>query len=318
MARSRVTDRIDGDRFVLRLGDPGFPEALQVISRPPQALYGIGDPRALKEGLAVVGARKATPYGISCAEHFAGSAARRGVAIISGGARGCDSASHRAALDEGGTTVAFLGGGCDEIYPKQNTPLFQEMVDKGGAIVSEHPFDFKPLPYTFRERNRLIAGLAKATLIVEAGLGSGTFSTADEAIAANREVLVIPGAITSKQSLGANRLIYQGATPIVDDETFADQLFAIFGLLRQDQFRMDKGSKSEEHTITSDESISSKLLEAVQAQAMGLEEILEFVDGHLHDIEGSRSFMMKWIAQAQTSELIQRQPDGRFRAKMKP
>lgn len=110
--------------------------------------------------------------------------------------------------------MVVLGGGCDCIYPESNRDLFQEVVDKGGAVISEHQWQFPPMPYTFRARNRIIAGLSRATLIVEAGLPSGTFSTADDALSSNREVLVVPGAITSPTSRGANRLLYQGATPI--------------------------------------------------------------------------------------------------------
>ena len=124
--------------------------------------------------------------------------------MVSGGARGCDAAAHAAALEEGGRTVAFLGGGCDRLYPAEHEGLFQRIVDEGGAVVSEHAWDEDPKPYRFRLRNRLIAGLARATLIVEAGLPSGTFSTADEALAANRDVLVVPGAITAVSSRGAN------------------------------------------------------------------------------------------------------------------
>ena len=225
-----------GPRSVLVRGQVGYPAALSQVSSPPKRLYVVGDPAALEEGIAVVGARKATPYGMGCAARFARQAAERGIVVISGGARGCDAAAHEAALDVGGRTVAFLGGGCDRLYPAQHKPLFQRIVDGGGAVVSEHAWDAPPLPQQFRTRNRLIAGLARATLIVEAGLPSGTFSTADEALAANRDVLVVPGAITAASSRGANRLIGQGATPIVDDESFEDALLLLFGCLRQESW----------------------------------------------------------------------------------
>lgn len=173
--------QLEGPRFELGRDDEGFPGVLTTIPDPPSRLYGVGDPAALQEGLAVVGARRATPYGRAAAKRFACSAAERGVAIISGGARGCDAVAHEAALAAGAPTVAFLGGGCNQIYPAENAGLFQRIVRGGGAVVSEHPWDFPPQGYTFRARNRLIAGLARATLIVEAGLPSGTFSTADEA-----------------------------------------------------------------------------------------------------------------------------------------
>ena len=221
-------DLLRGDRFVIPYEDRRFPEALRQIEKPPDILYLIGNPAALSEGLAIVGARKATPYGTSCAKRFARLAAQRGITIISGGARGCDAAAHRAALDAHGKTVVFLGGGCDRLYPAAHLGLFQDVVDGGGAVVSEHEWDFPPLRHTFRARNRLIAGLAKATLIVEAGLPSGTFSTADEALAANREVLVVPGSIASSNSRGTNRLLFQGAIPIIDDESFLSILDALF------------------------------------------------------------------------------------------
>ena len=225
--------QLKGPRTVLERGAEGFPPSLGMVHDPPERLYVLGNPAALVEGLAVVGARKATPYGLGCARRFARMAAERGVVVVSGGARGCDAEAHRAALDAGCPTVAFLGGGCDQLYPSEHHGLFQSIVDGGGAVVSEHPWDYPPLPFAFRARNRLIAGLARATLIVEAGLPSGTFSTADEALVANREVLVVPGAITSASSRGANRLVYQGATPIIDDDTFQDALFSLFGLLKQ-------------------------------------------------------------------------------------
>lgn len=227
--RDRV---LRGPRFVIGIDEALYPDALRVLARPPKRLYVAGSPEALAEGLAVVGARKATPYGLSCAKRFAGIAARKGIPVISGGALGCDGAAHEAALAGGARTVAFLGGGCDKPYPRQHVPLFQKIVDGGGAVVSEVPWDCAPLPRLFRLRNRLIAGLAKATLIVEAGLPSGTFSTADEALEAGKDVLVVPGSINAPTSRGANRLLCQGALPIVDDESFEDALFMLFGSLK--------------------------------------------------------------------------------------
>lgn len=158
---------LQGQRTVLELGSAGFPEPLAQIPSPPERLYVLGDPSCLQPGLAVIGARRATPYGKSCARHFATLAAEKGVRIISGGARGCDSESHRAALACHEPTVVFLGGGCDRYYPACHGTLFQQVIDGGGAVVSEHPWDTAPLPYMFRMRNRLIAGLAQAVLIVE-------------------------------------------------------------------------------------------------------------------------------------------------------
>ena len=218
-----------GKRFSVERGSALYPEMLEDMPQPPERLYGIGNPELLRSAcVAVVGARKATPYGISCTELFAGQAAQRNATIVSGGALGCDQAAHRAALVHGAPTVVVFGGGVDEVYPKRGFALFQEILDAGGAIVSEHADDEPPLPAYFVRRNRIIAGLARLLLIVEAGLPSGTFTTADFALKAGREVCAVPGAISSPNSRGSNRLIYDGASPVVDHETFASVLDLAF------------------------------------------------------------------------------------------
>lgn len=295
--------RLQGERCVLDHADGRFPCALLGVPDPPEHLYVVGDPEALQEGLAVVGARKATPYGLSCAAHFSGLAADAGIVVISGGARGCDAASHAAAVERGARTVVFLGGGCDEVYPAENRSLFQRVVDCGGAVVSERRWDTPPLPWMFRLRNRLIAGLSRATLIVEAGLPSGTFSTADEALAANREVLVVPGAITSKQSRGANRLICQGATPVVDDETFHDQLFAIFGAMSPVGVAERGGGAAD--------AAEERLLSALDAGQLTLDEMLGLAEGHGAP-DARMQWLMAWLASMQKQGRVARFPGGRY------
>jgi len=216
-------------RFELRLGEPGYPEILAHAPDPPATLYGVGDPAALAPGLGVVGARKATPYGLQAARHLAGWAARAGCTIVSGGAIGCDQEAHRAALDAHGATVAVLAGGADVAYPSGAAELLARIA-ACGAVVSEHPWGTQPLRWTFRTRNRIIAGLSAALLVVEAGLGSGTFSTADYALAAGRDVLAVPGSIFSPECAGSNRLIRQGATPITDASELRDALDGLLEL----------------------------------------------------------------------------------------
>jgi DNA processing protein len=216
----------------LEEGDACFPEGLRKVERPPARLFVKGSCDALAvPGLAIVGARKATPYGLSCARRFARIAAAQGIAVVSGGAIGCDQAAHRGALDVGGVTVVVLGCGADVVYPARADGLFAQVVEEGGSIVSEAPWGAPPSRWGFRRRNRLIAGIARATLIVEAGLPSGTFSTADATLAQGKEVFAVPGSIFSQESKGANRLIFQGALPIIDDESFEDVLAQVFGPL---------------------------------------------------------------------------------------
>jgi len=216
------------DRFELRLGSPGYPALLANTPQPPPILYGIGDPGSLVPALGVVGARRATPYGLQAADHLAGWAARAGYVVISGGAIGCDQAAHRAALAAGGRTVAVMGGGADVCYPKGAGDLL-EQIAVSGAIVSEHPWGFEPQRWSFRTRNRIIAGLSAALLVLEAALGSGTFSTADYALEAGRDVLAVPGSIFSPECSGANRLIRQGAIPITDASELRDAIESTLG-----------------------------------------------------------------------------------------
>lgn len=203
------------NRFVLVLGSPEYPEQLAECPDPPKVLYGIGDPAALKPGLAIVGARRATPYGLRATRVFAGWAASRGITVISGAAIGCDREAHAAAIDQGGPTVAVLGCGPDVDYPHRSSGLLASMRMRS-AVVSECPFGQQPLRFAFARRNRIIAGLASAVLVVEAGLPSGTFSTADAALEAGRDVLAVPGSIFSPESRGSNRLIRQGAAMVND------------------------------------------------------------------------------------------------------
>lgn len=285
---------IGGPRTRLDFDDGAFPAALRVIPRPPAALRVIGDPDALEEGIAIIGARRATPYGLGCARRFARIAASLGICVISGGALGCDSEAHRGALDVGGKTVAFLGGGCDEVYPARNVRLFQRIVDEGGAIASERDWSEPPLPWMFPERNRLIAGLAKATLVVEAGLPSGTFGTADAALAAGKEVLAVPSAITSPTSAGANRLIAQGAMPIVDDDSFESALSMLFGVLRR------------EASAGGPQMPDDPLLAAVMACPMRMEELVEA------GLAESPLQLNLELARLEKAGAVTRYPDGRY------
>ncbi len=288
---------LKGPRFEIARADALYPSSLLDAREAPERLYVMGSADALKPGLAVVGARNATPYGKSCARRFAGIAASKGVNIISGGARGCDSEAHRAALGAKSCTVVFVGGGIDNYYPAAHGRLFQEIIDNGGALVSEYPWDEPPLPYMFRARNRLIAALARAVLIVEAGLPSGTFTTADEALGMGREVLAVPGSIASPLSRGSNQLLYQGATPVVDDETFEAVLFDTFGALRQE----------------SDSLIASydgdALLQAVLAAPLSMEELYEMSVKHYGE-KDARAQLAEVIAEGESRHLIARQPDG--------
>ena len=299
--------KLKGERFVLDKDSKDFPRALLDIADVPKKLYCIGDISALQQGLGIIGARKATPYGKGIASHFGEICAKNNVAVISGGALGCDCASMKACIDAGGKTVGFLAS-IDDVYPKSNFSLFQRVIDSGGILVSENDWETPSLPYMFRARNRLIAGLSKAILIVEAGVPSGTFSTADDALEANRDVLAVPGSITSKNSAGSNRLIYQGATPIIDDETFFDELNRLFGCLKS---KPVKTATIEQNLTENDKTI----LSAINASNLTVDEIISLATSMVSADE-AMSFVMLWIAKAKSHGWIAQYPDGTYGPKI--
>jgi DNA processing protein len=199
-----------GARLLL-LGDPDYPPQLAAIPAPPPFLFVRGQLRA-EDALAValVGAREATPYGLQVSEELAGALARRGVTVVSGFARGVDTAAHRGALAAGGRTMAVLGSGVDVIYPPENRALVARVVERG-ALISQLPMGAPPLAAHFPLRNRTIAGLALGTVVVEAAPRSGALITAGHAGELGREVFAVPGHITSEKSRGSHALIQDGA-----------------------------------------------------------------------------------------------------------
>jgi DNA processing protein len=204
----------NGIRWLAR-SDPSFPTRLRSIHDPPPGLFvrGHGDAAVLAEpAVAIVGARACSDYGAHVARSLARELAAAGVVVISGLARGVDGWAHRGSLDAGGPTVAVLGCGIDRDYPRAHTSLAAEIVATG-LVVSEYPPGVAPAPWRFPARNRIVAGLAAATVVVEARERSGALITADLALEEGREVLAVPGEITSALSQGANGLLRLGAAP---------------------------------------------------------------------------------------------------------
>jgi DNA processing protein len=189
-----------------------FPPLLAEIAEPPAALFVWGDVTILsRPAAAIVGSRDHTPYGTTAANLLAGGVARSAV-VVSGMARGLDAIAHEAALEAGGTTAGVLGNGFGVVYPAANRALY-ERVSREGCLVTELPPGERPRVSTFPRRNRIIAGLAGVTVVVEAAVNSGALITADCALEQGRSVLAVPGPITSPTSEGCNKLIQQGAKP---------------------------------------------------------------------------------------------------------
>ena len=198
-------------QHIVTLADAEYPKALLEIADPPCLLYVRGNPGLLgKRGLAVVGSRNATPQGIQTAENFAKALAGKGLAIISGLALGIDAAALRGALAAGGETIAVIGTGADRLYPARNRELALAIAEHG-AIVSEFPLGTPAIAANFPRRNRIISGLSRGVLVVEAALESGSLITARLAAEQGREVFAIPGSIHSPVARGCHKLIKQGA-----------------------------------------------------------------------------------------------------------
>jgi len=208
---------------LLTRDDESYPASLRETFDPPLVLYCLGRPEVLKEpSLAMVGARKPTPYGRAMAESLAREAAARGLVIVSGMAFGIDTQSHWGALDSG-RTVAVLGSGLDVVYPRSNRQLARRIAESG-AVISEFPLGSQPLGFHFPLRNRIISGLSLAVVVVEATLHSGSLITARLALEQNRDVMAVPGNATSALSAGTNWLIQSGAKLVGRWEDVADEL----------------------------------------------------------------------------------------------
>jgi len=233
---------MSGKTNCVALGDDDYPRLLKHIKNPPKELYYRGDiSLASKLSVAVVGTRKATRYGIWAAMTLAETLAEHGVVVTSGMALGVDSCSHSGALKCGGKTIAVLGSGIEICSPASNRKLMEEIADCG-LIISEYPPEMNATKYTFPQRNRIISGISAAVVVVEAGLSSGALITAEQAAEQGRDVYAIPGNINSAYSLGTNKLIKEGALPLI----VADDLLDDLGIKRNPaESRMKDLGKSE-------------------------------------------------------------------------
>lgn len=294
--------------------DTRYPSEFHQVASPPECLYCMGDTSLLcadarARCLSIIGARKASPYGISVTELFAAHACKHNLIVVSGGAYGCDSCAHKAALKAHCATICVLGGGFEHVYPARHTQLFQDIIDNQGLLISENPPSAIPKPYMFRKRNRLIAALSKALLIAEAGMPSGTLSTADDALSMGKSVMVVPGAITSAFSKGTNYLLYQGAYPIIDTESFTDALQAVYPFIARADATPTK--ESAENALR-----QHPVIEVICAHAATDDELLAYAQSHV-SATFSYTMLVEILVSAELSGEIERLPDGRWSAKIR-
>jgi DNA processing protein len=209
---------------VLTQASPLYPRLLREIYNPPIVLYTWGRlTERDQHALAVVGSRKTSHYGLECAKKISYQLAYAGLTVVSGLARGIDTAAHQGALAAQGRTVAVIGSGLMDLYPQENLAL-AEKIAASGAVVSEYPMTYPPTPQTFPYRNRIVAGWSSGLLVVESGLKSGALITAGQALEHNRTVYAVPGPIDRPTSSGPNRLIQQGAKLITGAADILDDL----------------------------------------------------------------------------------------------
>jgi DNA processing protein len=208
---------LDAGAHLITIHDARYPQRLREIFDPPLLLFALGKTELMaSHSIAVVGARKPTPYGLAAGERLSADLAKAGLTIISGLAAGIDTAAHQAALRTGGDTIAVFGCGVDVLYPANNRKLYEEIAKKG-LLLSEFPMGAPAFPQNFPIRNRIVSGLSLGVLIVEGAQHSGSAITAKLAMDQGREVFAVPGNITSKMSWGPNLLIKQGGAKLVQE-----------------------------------------------------------------------------------------------------
>ncbi|MDP2598291.1 MAG: DNA-processing protein DprA [Candidatus Liptonbacteria bacterium] len=239
-----------GIQLVLR-GSGSYPPLLEEIAQPPHGLYVMGNLSVAEAAtIAIVGTRKGTPEGKELARCFAAELSRAGFTIISGLALGIDAAAHAGCLESGGfgpartgKTAAVLANGLDHFYPSTNERLAKKIVEEGGAIISEYPPGAPALPYRFLERNRVVSGLSRGVLVIEAPENSGSLATARYALDQNRDVFVVPGPVSHPNYKGSNQLIRQGAELVTEPR----EILETYG------YDAEKKSALEEKTLSAEE-----------------------------------------------------------------
>jgi len=267
---------------IVTMTDPDYPALLLQIPDPPPFLYVRGKLESQCKAVAVVGSRIATRYGLSMAARLSAELAACGVTVVSGMARGIDTAAHEGALQSGGRTVAVLGSGLEKVYPAENRKLFQTIV-RNGAVLSEFPMLTKPEPHNFPIRNRIISGMSYGTVIVEASKKSGSLITARLAAEQNREVFAVPGSVQSFKSIGTHTLIKQGAKLVENAQDVLEEIAGpLFEGIRPDD--RHPPTKKEPPALTTEEAIVCGALEPYPVHIDDLGRKLSMAPGKLASI----------------------------------
>ncbi|MCF7906989.1 DNA-processing protein DprA [Patescibacteria group bacterium] len=258
----------------INIEDQNYPVLLKEITKPPQELYFEGELKKKEKcALAVVGTRKISDYGRRVTEYFVKVLAQSGVTIVSGLALGVDGLAHKTTLREKGRTIAVLGSGLNQIYPRIHQNLAQNIVKNQGAVVSEYDPEMNPSKITFPARNRIIAGLSLGTLIIEAPEKSGALITAQETIKEGRKLFVVPARIYDRNSKGSNILLRKGAEAVIEPK----EVLRVLGLKEQVL------KKEQEKELSSEQ---SRLLEFLRENSVSIDFLIEKTDWPAQKIAG--------------------------------
>jgi DNA processing protein len=288
LAQQECVKAAEAGAKIISLSDPEYPSRLKEIYDPPIVLFVKGAVEVLAQpGIAMVGTRHPTPYGSGMAERLSTDLAARGLVIISGLARGIDTASHRGAIAAKGKTVAVLGTGIDVMYPKENTRLTEQIVALGGALITEFPVGTPPTPQNFPIRNRIISGMSVGVLVVEAAEYSGTRITSRCALEQNRDVYAVPGNVTNKSSWGPNTLIKQGAKLVATWEDVWEELPTDIQATLSS--RQDESHEPETASLFPDEVSSpheKKILKLIKAdESTHIDQLVEMLENEMSSSE---------------------------------
>ncbi|MCF8091097.1 MAG: DNA-processing protein DprA [Desulfotignum sp.] len=259
---------------VATIQDTAFPQLLKTIPDPPPILTYKGVLYPEVPCIAIVGSRAASSYGKGAARHLACSLADKGFCIVSGMARGIDTAAHLGALDSSGKTIAVLGSGLKKIYPRENRALFNK-IQKHGAVISEFKLDTDPYPYNFPVRNRVIAGLSCGTIVVEAARKSGSLITARLAAEYNREVFAVPGSIRSQKSRGTHFLLKQGAKLVENVTDVVEELSQFIHASIQNTGSGDEQLQTKTSPIPVLDNSKNKIMQVLDAYPRHIDQIIE-------------------------------------------
>ncbi len=253
---------------IYTIHDENYPKNLLKIYEKPTAIYVFGEITDEDENaVAIVGSRRCNNYGKSIAKQLSNELASHGLTVVSGMARGIDSISHKAAIEEGGRTIAVMGSGLDRIYPPENSKLYK-LISQNGAVISEFPMGTPPEAQNFPQRNRVISGLSKGVVIVQAGRKSGSLITANFALEQNREVFAVPGNLGNKLSEGANFLIKRGAKLIENVEDILEELNQGYNFKVKDKVLSKK-------TFTNLDVDQKIVVDSIGSQQLNIDELID-------------------------------------------